>query len=764
MTVDNLDGKGPIDWSGSLLPEGPLTIDRRLNEPSACTWMLMAEATGAPARLGRVVVTTQGGTVIFTGYLTCEPERVYAGASSEGLVFHLRCMATSDEWLLDKQGGVSAGASFGAGGATLLQILTSRTDPTLFQSAEAATVLSVGSFGSLASRRWSANAGAIADAAYATYRVIGGEVELMPVGVAAHALSLADGTLQPEGLQLRYDKELVNDVTLSGAMEPGAYVTEIFLGDGTTDVFELAGAPFRGTAQSRAVLADSFDEATLSAQTWQVNDPGSHLGLGAQGLTVTGGNGMDGATTLMASSAMELGGALVLEAQAVLLQQGSDGVLLGVYAGRIARTTCLAGFDVRQSNGSTTVGALIQGSATGTPFALASGHTYTMRMRLHSTEMQRALQTYYVMIEGKVQRFGGGTISAALDVVLELQDNAASSNTPATVLYDGRIGSAPASASFAAVNSVQLVGSIGAIQVTQSGSAWVTSTSASGTTMTRLTGTAGEGVDCSLSAAGELRFFSGRVPAAGERITVSYRGSQRSVARMQDAASVGAEAQGGLPGEAQWLGSVLEPRTRSSEDCASAAAAVLAIGGDRNAALAGEYTGENLPDVWPGDLLTLGEGSPIEGQVEVQRAILTDAGSVPELVRWKLQLANGWAQSRSIRLSSTIAADALLPEPVAAATPLPGLNALAVASVSGSSIQIDAGVDPPTGGGFEVRRRDGAFGAGVGADLVLRSQVRAFAIPREGQTERYYIRPFDGSTPPVYSRRSSAVFTDVPVS
>ena len=77
---------------------------------------------------------------------------------------------------------------------------------------------------------------------------------------------------------------------------------------------------------------------------------------------------------------------------------------------------------------------------------------------------------------------------------------------------------------------------------------------------------------------------------------------------------------------------------------------------------------------------------------------------------------------------------------------------------------MDAGTAPPAGGGFEVRRRDWDFGLGVDQDLVLRSPVRNFSIPREGQVEQYYVRMYDGSAPPVYSRFSSAVFTNLPVS
>ncbi len=70
-------------------------------------------------------------------------------------------------------------------------------------------------------------------------------------------------------------------------------------------------------------------------------------------------------------------------------------------------------------------------------------------------------------------------------------------------------------------------------------------------------------------------------------------------------------------------------------------------------------------------------------------------------------------------------------------------------AVSGSAIQVSANVTPPANGGFEVRRRDWAFGPGTNSDLVLRSPVANFTIPREAVRERYYIRMYDGSTPPI---------------
>ena len=37
ITIDNLDGKGPRDYSAAISADGPLKIERVLNQPSRCT-------------------------------------------------------------------------------------------------------------------------------------------------------------------------------------------------------------------------------------------------------------------------------------------------------------------------------------------------------------------------------------------------------------------------------------------------------------------------------------------------------------------------------------------------------------------------------------------------------------------------------------------------------------------------------------------------------------------------------------------------------
>ena len=773
VTIDNLDGVGAVDYSAALCADGPLKIERTLNAPSVCSGMLDVSnaALFVPVRRGQVIATAANGTVLFTGYLATDPEAVYAGTGVKGPVYRYAFNAVSDEWLLDKQAVPLSGAGLAQSGGQLLQTLTNRVDAGLFTTTGVMDGPSVGMFEPVQTESWSVNAGAVASAAYAAYRVLDGAVSLQPAGTVTHALSDGDGTLQVAALKTTAVKELANDVTVSGEMEPTAYVTETFSGDGTTTVFQLSEDPFRPkkTANSAQFLSDSFNEGVLDMQIWQVTDPGSHLGLSSTGLTMTGGNGFDGQTTLTAIDAVELGGSLVIEAGSLQLGGASAGVVCGLYAGAIQSANCFVGYNVRQSGGSTVVTPFVNGAEVGTVFRLLEGHVYTLRIRLHCVEMQRVLQTYYAMVDGVVHAFGGGLVTAPMSVVFELQDLGASSTTPATVLYDGSVVSSPASCSFVAVNSVQLIGSMGYCRVTQTGSAWVVSTLPSGVKMTRLVGLAGEGVDCKISAAGKVTFFTGRVPVAGELVTVTYRLRQRAVARLNDAVSVAAEAAGGVPGTAQWLGRVLKPVARSSVDLESAATAILSFSSSRAAAAAGTYEAVNPADVWPGDVLALTSGGQTMSAV-VRRVDIVDGMACPEFLTYRIAFANDWAEGLGLTLSGAIAADTLLPETALSSTATPGSNVVAnlqqlqVVSATGTTLQVDAGTAPQTGGGFEVRRRDGDFGPTVDQDLVLRSPVRSFSIPREAQVEHYYVRMYDGSTPPLYSRFSSAVFTDLPVS
>ncbi|SNS33377.1 hypothetical protein SAMN05421770_101543 [Granulicella rosea] len=777
LTFDNLDGLGAVDYTQAVDASKPLTIERVLNEPSICHGLLCLAGTAlaTPVRRARVTVTNSAGTALFTGYLATEPISEYAGSASAGPVYRLAFSAVSDEWLLDRQAPFGEAAGLGALAGAVVERLVQRTAVTGFTTAGlAGGTRAVGVFVPEKSTNWSAKAGAAAASAYAGYRVLNGAIGIAPVASVTHAFNDGDGSLTVAALKTSSVKELANDVSLSGEIEPWEYVTEVVTGDGTTAAFPLAEQPFRAKAGLRLLVNDSFNAGAFDTRLWAVADPGSHLGFSSAGLNLTGGNGADGQTTLTLLDALEMGGTLVLESGSTQLTARSDGVVCGLYQGATSRANCFAGYNVRQTGGNTVVVPYVNGAEVGTAYTLASGHAYTLRLRLHCNEPLRVQQTYYATIDGVVTQFGGGLNAAPMSVVFDLIDLGAASNTPATVLYDGSIASTPASCTFVPVNSVQLTGSIGYVRATQTGSVWVTSTPPGSTTATRLIGVAGEGVDCAVTYGsgaldgvdtGKVTFFSGRIPVANEIVTVTYRGRQRAVARLEDAASIAAEAAGGASGTAAWLGRVVRPPARSSADCEAAAQAVLGFAANRAAAVAGSYVAVNPPaDVWPGDVLAL-TTSGDTANVIVRRVVVEDLHARPEALRYAMAFANDWAEGLGLALSESFAADALLP-PTAAATPglvLANLAQLSVVSVSATAIVVDAGTAPPTGGGFEVRRRDGDFGPGVDQDLVLRSPVRGFTIPRAAVGERFYVRMYDASTPPLYSRASSMIVANVPV-
>ncbi len=117
---------------------------------------------------------------------------------------------------------------------------------------------------------------------------------------------------------------------------------------------------------------------------------------------------------------------------------------------------------------------------------------------------------------------------------------------------------------------------------------------------------------------------------------------------------------------------------------------------ERAAALAGTYEAVNVADVWPGDVLAL-TSNGATARVMVRKVDVVDGMTCPETLTYRIAFANDWAEGLGLRLSETIAADALLPEtalsgPEAA---LANLQQLQVTSITGSALQIDAGVVPP---------------------------------------------------------------------
>lgn len=589
---------------------------------------------------------------------------------------------------------------------------------------------------------------------------------LQPAMSMQHVMALHDVTLKMDVTSSSFS-DLAQDVTVSGEDEPTQYVTELFRGDGATASFALQHAPFRESGND-TLLDDAFDGSVFDSNIWSRVDVASYLSLGTGGLRLNGGTGFDGATLLSTKSLVELGGGLVAEARDVMLNAGSDGVLLGFYDGTATRPHCTAGVRVRAAAGSRSLVAIVNGVEQTTSYDFVDGHRYVLRVRLHCAEMQRIRNRYGVLVDGVLQQFGGDAVGAPVHVVIEVADLGLASSTLPTVLYDGAMAVSPTQCVFAPVNSVALNGSVGRVTLTRTGSCLVVSTAGDGTQRTRRQGISTSGADYVVSAAGVVTFAAGLLPQPGELVTVRYRRRGRAIARVIDDTAEFVKESLGLPGMPTWAGAVRSPRARSSADCESAAKALLALSAGSATGISGSVTWSRnaalAADVAPGDTLRIAsdEGTQI---LPVQSVRMVDGNCEPEHVAYTAAFRQGRDVSLDFHVGDGLAAD--VPENVAATKDIPipaSLSGLQVTGATIAALQVDSGVDAPDGCGFEVRRSDANFGAPSTADLVLRSAARGFSIPRASFAERFFVRMYDNSVPAKYSAVSSVVLTSLPVS
>jgi hypothetical protein len=94
---------------------------------------------------------------------------------------------------------------------------------------------------------------------------------------------------------------------------------------------------------------------------------------------------------------------------------------------------------------------------------------------------------------------------------------------------------------------------------------------------------------------------------------------------------------------------------------------------------------------------------------------------------------------------------------------LANLTNAQITQVTSTTVQVDAGANPSSGQGIEVRTRDFGWGSANDRNLLGRFNSRTFSLPRLGRTQNYYLRLYDNSTPPRYSRYAGALHVDYPL-
>ncbi len=373
---------GGQDYTSDLDAAHPLTIDRKLNEPSVCLLWVTLPANGSAglARNQSIQITGDDGTLYFTGYLAASPMPEYAGLGIEGPRYRIALQAISDEYLLDQQAMAPGKGASGLEAGPLVTSLVAKTGSAALSTRSLVLDSPVSNFMPEPGAPFSNNAGAVSNLARATYRAQDGLFSLNSIPAAVHPLDETDGSLTLANLALNSSvkRALANDITVCGEHEPTAYVTEYFLGDGVTTQFNLSSNVFAAPSSKSTLIRELFNEGEIDQRLW--GNPGGHnyLSLGSGGLTMQGGTGKDGDTQLAWIDPVEMGGTLLLEASGVTLAAGSTGVLAGLFNGEQTQQACTAGFQItsQQGTGAVSVQPLVLGTPAGIFFQINPSNQY----------------------------------------------------------------------------------------------------------------------------------------------------------------------------------------------------------------------------------------------------------------------------------------------------------------------------------------------------------------------------------------------------
>ncbi len=766
ITIDNLDGKEPTDYTSKVAFGAKATIRRAMYQLTLCEFSLMlSERDTLPVREGLVAVADCTGTLIFTGFISEAPSWEFLGEGTYDGVYRVKIAAVSDEAALDAEVSLVGNTLIGQSGDQSWTALAAVPLNEKLPLSLSGQLANAGRIRLAEGTRWSEAAKSVGVGTRSAYKALAQTIQVSSIGQITHSIAGENVGLTFEAINVTDLRWLARDITVIGAEEPKAYVTEVFQGDGVTTTFAMTSKHFVPLRSHVMDLADTFQGTALNPRIWSVSDAAGHVALTAGGLSCLGGTGRDAESTVSSLQQVELGGNIIIEATGVQVGAGSTGTLLSLYMDAVQANQCFAGFQVNSNGTNVSVTPLVQGVVAGATFQIVPGRLYTLRLRLSSPESERVRQSYTYIVDGGTASLGGEVVESLGYLQLEVQDTTSGAASAPFVLYTGAVSTVPPASVLTLLSSGSLVCSIKSVKCVQTGLLQVGLVVGGANAVPQVVGVIAEGGSCKMTASGTLQFYPSNVPPKGSLIFVNYRSRGRAVSRRV----LPHLPDGTLPALTQeWVGSISEPAAWSSVDCDRAAAALLQMAGSASAAVKGTYTStmwSTKADIWPGDMLAIG---PLpDGQIAdvvVRNVEIAMLGGAPALLEYKVRFANDWAESLSVHISSRIPQDTILPQqPTAIDTALASLSALAIASLTSTSLTVDTGINAPVGGGFEVRRRDETFGPGIDSDLVLRTSARNLTISRSSPVEQFFIRMYDGAVPPNYSLLSAAVFVNVPM-
>jgi len=216
---------------------------------------------------------------------------------------------------------------------------------------------------------------------------------------------------------------------------------------------------------------------------------------------------------------------------------------------------------------------------------------------------------------------------------------------------------------------------------------------------------------------------------------------------------------------------VAMPSARTSADCEIAALALL---DDAGQGWSGVYQAWSklLPggaaDIFPGDGLAVNvpsRGAAFLGIVREVEVALIDPGG--ENLHYTMKFVDAGDSSLGFQFAKALVKEATLPTAVdisqVGSTYLADLTGAEVTDVTSTTVTVDAGWTPPTGWGIEVRESDEGWGTGNAGNLIGRYTSETFTLPRYARGQTYFLQSYDNSSPPTYSRYSTSLHVDYPL-
>lgn len=323
LTIDNLDGRGPWDYTAYVDFARKPRLVRRLNRKAEFRFALIATTPDfvVPKNGARVLVGRTNGEDVFTGYVTGPPKYELLGWQAQGPAFRYEVVAESDEALLDRKTIRRRFPFVARSAGDALRQLVKELMPGTFDTNGIEDVDTLTSYPCNPQKSWSEHAAEIAMRARGSYRAISGRLIFEPVGTNVYALHESDRDVFPEALTLKATDGLINDVTVVGLIEPQAHVKDYFVGDGYSMKFYLSQVPF--LSSNRILLDEEY--ASIDAARWIVNDPVGVMAASGGKLVVAGGTGVSGETRLTFAERVELGGTVFFATRGRGLRRGFRG-------------------------------------------------------------------------------------------------------------------------------------------------------------------------------------------------------------------------------------------------------------------------------------------------------------------------------------------------------------------------------------------------------------------------------------------------------